>query len=71
MKTTFSLFLLMYSQCGALASWAARHTTVCLNIAQNSYINILYTVCTFCGVLNYNHISSIITVQETCHTTVQ
>ena len=29
-KITFTFFLLIYSQCGAPASWAARHTTVCL-----------------------------------------
>ena len=28
---TFSFFLSIYSRCGALASWAARHTTVCLD----------------------------------------
>ena len=26
----------MYSRCGVPASWAARHTTVCLDINQNS-----------------------------------
>ena len=31
-KMTFSFFLLIYSRCGAPASWAARHTTMCLNI---------------------------------------
>ena len=31
-KITFTIFLLIYSQCGAPASWAARHTTVCLDI---------------------------------------
>ena len=29
---TFSFFLSIYSRCGAPASWAARHTTVCLDI---------------------------------------
>ena len=33
---TFSFFLSIYSQCGAPASWAARHTTVCLDLIQNS-----------------------------------
>ena len=28
---TFSFFLSIYSRCGAPASWAARHTTVCLD----------------------------------------
>ena len=31
-KITFSFFLLIYSRCGAPASWAARHTIVCLDI---------------------------------------
>ena len=31
-KITFSFFLLICSRCGAPASWAARHTTVCLDI---------------------------------------
>ena len=31
-KMTFSFFLSIYSQCGAPASWAARHTIVCLDI---------------------------------------
>ena len=30
-KMTFSFFLLIYSRCGAPDSWAARHTTVCLD----------------------------------------
>ena len=32
-KIAFSFFLLIYSRCGAPASWAARHTIVCLDIA--------------------------------------
>ena len=35
-KMTFSFFLSIYSRCGAPASWAARHTTVCLDLIQNS-----------------------------------
>ena len=31
-KIVFTFFLLIYSQCGAPASWATRHTTVCLDI---------------------------------------
>ena len=31
MKIAFSFFLLIYSRCGAPASWAARHTIVCLD----------------------------------------
>ena len=30
-KMTFSFFLSIYSRCGAPASWAARHTIVCLD----------------------------------------
>ena len=30
-KITFTFFLLIYSRRGALASWAAQHTTVCLD----------------------------------------
>ena len=29
-KITFFVFLSIYSRCGATASWAAQHTTVCL-----------------------------------------
>ena len=32
MKIAFSFFLLIYSRCGAPASWAARHTIVCLDL---------------------------------------
>ena len=31
-KMTFSFFLSVYSRCGAPASWAARHTIVCLDV---------------------------------------
>ena len=31
-KIAFSFFLLIYSRCGAPASWAARHTIVCLDL---------------------------------------
>ena len=31
MNIAFSFFLLIYSWCGTLASWAARHTTMCLD----------------------------------------
>ena len=31
-KMTFSFFLSIYSRCGAPASWAARHTIVCLDL---------------------------------------
>ena len=33
---TFSLFLSIYSRCGAPASWAARHTTVCLDVSSQT-----------------------------------
>ena len=33
-KIVFSFFLLIYSRCGAPASWAARHTIVCLDISN-------------------------------------
>jgi len=32
MKITFFVFLSIYSQGGATASWATQHTTVCLDI---------------------------------------
>ena len=32
MKIAFSFFLLIYSRCGAPASWAVRHTIVCLDV---------------------------------------
>ena len=31
-KIAFSFFLLIHSRCGAPTSWAARHTTVCLDV---------------------------------------
>ena len=34
MKMTFSFFLSIYPRCGAPASWAARHTIVCLNVTR-------------------------------------
>ena len=36
---TFSFFLSIYSRCGVPASWAARHTTVCLDM--------YYIICIF------------------------
>ena len=33
-KMTFSFFLSIYSRCGAPASWAARHTIVCLDSSK-------------------------------------
>ena len=35
-KMTFSYFLSIYSQCGVPASWAARHTIVCLDLNRNA-----------------------------------
>ena len=35
-KMTFSFFLSIYSRCGAPASWAIRHTIVCLDISITS-----------------------------------
>ena len=40
-KMTFSFFLSIYSRCGTPASWAARHTIVCLD--HNSL-----TICLIC-----------------------
>ena len=39
-KMTFSFFLSIYSRCGAPASWAARHTILCLDIYIYIYIYI-------------------------------
>ena len=36
-KMTFSFFLSIYSRCGAPASWAARHTIVCLDVHYYQY----------------------------------
>ena len=36
-KMTFSFFLSIYSRCGAPASWAARHTIVCLDSCQYTH----------------------------------
>ena len=36
-KIAFSFFLLIYSRCGAPASWAARHTIVCLDFVTFSF----------------------------------
>ena len=35
MKTTFFIFLSIYSRCDVTASGAARHTTVCLDTHEN------------------------------------
>ena len=40
-KMTFSFFLSIYSRCGAPASWAARHTIVCLDTQTPVSFNIL------------------------------
>ena len=39
-KIAFSFFLLIYSRCGAPASWAARHTIVCLDLKSNYTIQV-------------------------------
>ena len=39
---TFSFFLSIYSRCGAPGSWAARHTTVCLDVEQTKLALYLY-----------------------------
>ena len=47
-KIAFSFFLLIYSRCGAPASWAARHTIVCLdnhNYLTQHLENYTCTVC--------------------------
>ena len=42
-KMTFSFFLSIYSRCGAPASWAARHTIVCLDsVAFGSLISVQF-----------------------------
>ena len=41
MKMTFSFFLSIYSRCGAPASWAARHTIVCLDVVYNVRNNVI------------------------------
>ena len=38
-KMTFSFFLSIYSRCGAPASWAARHTIVCLDLAKQQVLS--------------------------------
>ena len=38
-KIAFSFFLLIYSRCGAPASWAARHTIVCLDPLTSKFTN--------------------------------
>ena len=42
-KIAFSFFLLIYSRCGAPASWAARHTIVCLDTTGMSVLPDIYT----------------------------
>ena len=67
MKIKFSYFLLIYSRCGALASWAERHTNVCLDlvtvllefpIALLEYLDLLLELCNlqiFVLLKLYNH----------------
>ena len=45
MKIAFSFFLLIYSRCGAPASWAARHTIVCLDTMAVRDFAVIYTQC--------------------------
>ena len=42
-KMTFSFFLSIYSRCGAPASWAARHTIVCLDSVLCTYLCFIAT----------------------------
>ena len=44
MKMTFFFFLLIYSRCGAPASWAARHTIVCLDHMFTHALRLCYDV---------------------------
>ena len=44
MKIAFSFFLLIYSRCGAPASWAARHTIVCLDTVEVNFNKSSYEV---------------------------
>ena len=43
---TFSFFLSIYSRCGAPASWAARHTIVCLDLYE-CYLCFVVPLCIF------------------------
>ena len=42
MNIAFSFFLSIYSRCGAPAFWAARHTTVCLDMYYQEFIIYIY-----------------------------
>ena len=43
-KMTFSFFLSIYPWCGALASWATRHTIVCLDDGLLTYYYFLFSM---------------------------
>ena len=59
---TFSFFLSIYSRCGAPASWAARHTIVCLDTLMiEEYIMSLLRIChlnTYLKFIKMNEIKS-------------
>ena len=42
MKIAFSFFLLIYSRCGAPASWAVRHIIVCLDNELDKHISVIF-----------------------------
>jgi len=47
MKITLFFFLLITHGCGAPASWAARHTTMCLDLENNTHIHTCNACCFF------------------------
>ena len=58
---TFSFFLSIYSRCGAPASWAARHTTVCLDLLLLSYTSVATTSLLLLRSLTFQNVDKVYT----------
>ena len=54
---TFSFFLSIYSRCGAPASWAARHTIVCLDTVSADCLS---------GLPTYTYMYTVTKIKITC-----
>ena len=63
---TFSFFLSIYSRCGAPASWALRHTTVCFDIkaiVQCYVVDICMSVCLVLLRALYGFVENVIVIR--------
>jgi len=58
-KIAFLFFLLITHLCGAPASWAARHTTVCLDTPNMDMVKVVNYIWYFLNV-SVDHVTTII-----------